>query len=76
MKNSRLEYNNLRGNYRDGYAFQIDIKTMTDEGVIFYADQEDGNDLVALFMKNGQVKYLNSTHTKCYSVFQFLLFVI
>ncbi|XP_014209765.1 laminin subunit alpha isoform X2 [Copidosoma floridanum] len=57
QKNSRFEYNTLNGRYKDEYDFQIDIKTLASEGIIFYSTDFTGSDLIALFIKDSLVHY-------------------
>lgn len=56
QENSRFEYNSL-GRYKDDYDFQIDIKTLAKEGIIFYSSDLNKRDLIALYIKNGLVSY-------------------
>lgn len=55
-KGSRLEYSSLNGRYRDDYDFQIDLKTGTDEGIIFYASDPYDQNLIAVYVMDGKVK--------------------
>lgn len=56
---SRFEYNSLNGRYRDDFDFQVEIKTLASEGIIFYgSDLVNGNnDLIALYVQDGRVHY-------------------
>jgi len=55
-RNSRLEYRTLNGRYKDDYDFQIDIKTMADDGIIFYASDLNKQDLIAVYILDGKVR--------------------
>jgi len=66
-KNSRLEYRTLKGRYKDDYDFQIDIKTIAENGIIFYASGLNNANLIAVYVLKGKVtKYFNS-HSKIVS---------
>ncbi|XP_015117099.1 laminin subunit alpha [Diachasma alloeum] len=56
-KNSRLEYRSLSGTYRDAYDFQIDLKTMADEGIVFYASELTRKSFIAVYVMNGRVHH-------------------
>ncbi|EGI60824.1 PREDICTED: laminin subunit alpha [Acromyrmex echinatior] len=56
-RNSRLEYRSLNGRYKDDYDFQIDIKTMADDGIIFYTSDLSKQDLIAVYVLGGKVHY-------------------
>ncbi|PBC25348.1 Laminin subunit alpha [Apis cerana cerana] len=56
-KNSRLEYRSLNGRYKNDYDFQIDIKTMADNGIIFYTADHTNHNLIALYINNGKLHY-------------------
>jgi len=55
-RNSRLEYRTLKGRYKDDYDFQINIQTMADDGIIFYASDFNRQDLIAVYIMDGKVK--------------------
>ncbi|OAD58422.1 Laminin subunit alpha [Eufriesea mexicana] len=55
--NSRLEYRSLNGRYKDDYDFQIDVKTMADDGIIFYTSDLSNQNLIAVYIKDGKVHY-------------------
>lgn len=57
VRNSRLEYRSLRGRYKDDYNFQIDVKTLADDGIIFYAAKLDSPDVIAVYLDDGKVNY-------------------
>lgn len=63
-RNSRLEYRTLKGRYKDDYDFQIDIKTMADDGIIFYTSDLNKQDLIAVYMLGGKVKNYFHSHEK------------
>ncbi|XP_026299731.1 laminin subunit alpha [Apis mellifera] len=56
-RNSRLEYRSLNGRYKNDYDFQIDIKTMADNGIIFYTADHTNQNLIALYVNNGKLHY-------------------
>nr|XP_031828013.1 laminin subunit alpha isoform X2 [Nomia melanderi] len=56
-RGSRLEYRSLNGRYRDGYDFQIDLKTGADEGIIFYTLDSYNQYLIAVYVMNGKIHY-------------------
>ncbi|KZC04676.1 Laminin subunit alpha, partial [Dufourea novaeangliae] len=56
-KNSRLEYRSLNGRYKNDYDFQIDVKTMADEGIIFYTSDPDNQNLIAVYVSDGKLHY-------------------
>ncbi|XP_015602424.1 laminin subunit alpha [Cephus cinctus] len=56
-KHSRLEYRTFNGRYKNQYDFQIDIKTMADDGIIFYSSDFTKQDLIALYIEDGRVNY-------------------
>lgn len=53
--NSRYEYGTLNGRTRDDYDFQIDIKTIAEEGIVFYSTDLSKQELIALYIKDGLV---------------------
>ncbi|XP_031783644.1 laminin subunit alpha [Nasonia vitripennis] len=55
--NSRYEYNTLNGRTRDDYDFQIDIKTIAEEGIVFYSTDISTRNLIALYIKDGLIHY-------------------
>lgn len=55
-RNSRLEYRSLNGRYKNDYDFQIAIKTMADEGIIFYTSDLTNQNLIAVYINEGKVK--------------------
>lgn len=56
---SRFEYSSLGGTYKDDYDFQIDIKTLATDAIIFYGSDIANNntDIIALFLKDGYVHH-------------------
>ncbi|KAL7292410.1 hypothetical protein TKK_0013999 [Trichogramma kaykai] len=54
---SRFEFSALGGRYKDSFAFQIDIKTLANEGVVFFGADFNKRDLIALFIKDGLVHF-------------------
>ena len=64
-RNSRLEYRSLNGRYKNDYDFQIGIKTMADEGIIFYTSDLTNQNLIAVYVSDGKVKYEISHRSKC-----------
>lgn len=56
-RNSRLEYRTLNGRYKDDYDFQISIKTMANDGIIFYAADINKQDLITVYMLDGKIHY-------------------
>ena len=56
-RHSRLEYRSLGGRYKNDYDFQIDIKTLADEGIVFYSSDSTKQDLIAVYIKDGRVNY-------------------
>ncbi|XP_066588247.1 laminin subunit alpha [Prorops nasuta] len=57
VRNSRLEYRSLTGTYKNKYDFQIDIKTLADEGIIFYGTDLTRLDLIAVYVLEGRIHY-------------------
>ncbi|XP_035729977.1 laminin subunit alpha-like isoform X2 [Vespa mandarinia] len=55
--NSRLEYRSLNGRYRDYYDFQINIKTMSDNGIVFFASDLSKQDVIALYILDGKIHH-------------------
>ncbi|XP_029032401.2 laminin subunit alpha [Osmia bicornis bicornis] len=56
-RNSLLEYRSLNGRYRNDYDFQIDVKTMAEEGIIFYTSDHANENLIALYISDGRLHY-------------------
>lgn len=52
-----MEYRSLNGRYRDDYDFQIDLKTGSDEGIIFYASDPYNQNLIAVYVLDEKVKH-------------------
>ncbi|XP_051171945.1 laminin subunit alpha [Leptopilina boulardi] len=57
QKDSRREYSSINGRYKYDFDFQINIKTIEDEGLIFYASGQNNDDLIALFIQHGRVNF-------------------
>ncbi|XP_014485447.1 PREDICTED: laminin subunit alpha isoform X2 [Dinoponera quadriceps] len=60
FRNSRLQYKTLNERFKDNYNFRINIKTVTNDGIIFYSsnlNQQDDPDFVAAYMLDGKVHY-------------------
>lgn len=58
FRNSRLQYKTLNERFKDNYNLQINIKTLADEGIIFYSsnlNQQDDPDFVAVYVLDGKV---------------------
>lgn len=47
------------GRYKDDYDFQIDIKTMADDGIIFYTSDLNKQDLIAVYVLDGKVNKIS-----------------
>ncbi|XP_033329969.2 laminin subunit alpha [Megalopta genalis] len=56
-RNSRLEYRSLNGRYKDNYDIQIDVKTIAEEGIIFYASDLNDRNLIAVYVSDGKIHY-------------------
>lgn len=56
-RNSRLEYRSLNGRYKNDYDFQIDVKTMAEDGIIFYTSDLNNQNLIAVYVNNGKLHY-------------------
>ncbi|XP_054012773.1 laminin subunit alpha [Hylaeus anthracinus] len=56
-RNSRLEYRSLNGRYKNDYDFQIDVKTMAEDGIIFYTSDLDNQSLIAVYVSGGKLHY-------------------
>lgn len=57
VRYSRLEYRTLRGRYKHDYDFQIDFKTLADDGIIFYSGDLNKQDLIAVYVQDGRINY-------------------
>lgn len=56
MVGSRLEYDSLPINSNsNNNEMSVDIKTTNADGIIFYTRQLDGNDFMAIYLKEGKV---------------------
>nr|CAD7453810.1 unnamed protein product [Timema tahoe] len=56
--NSRHEYHNITAQkFKHRYSLSLDFKTVSEEGVLFYAAGSKHRDFVTLFLKEGQVHY-------------------
>ncbi|KOC61553.1 Laminin subunit alpha [Habropoda laboriosa] len=56
-RNSRLEYRSLNGRYRNDYDFQINVKTMAEEGIIFFTSDISDESMIALYVRDGKIHY-------------------
>ncbi|CAL7933589.1 unnamed protein product [Xylocopa violacea] len=56
-RNSRLEYRSLNGRYKNDYDFQISVRTMANEGIIFYTSDQADQNLIAVYISDGKVHY-------------------
>ncbi|EFN79905.1 laminin subunit alpha [Harpegnathos saltator] len=60
FRNSRLQYKMLNERFKDSYNFQINIKTLANDGIIFYSsnlNQQNDPDFVAVYVLDGEVHY-------------------
>ncbi|XP_034947491.1 laminin subunit alpha [Chelonus insularis] len=56
-RHSRLEYRSLNGRYRNDFDFQIDLKTLDDEGIVFFSSDSESNNLIAVYIQGGRIHY-------------------
>ncbi|KAK0176557.1 hypothetical protein PV328_000678 [Microctonus aethiopoides] len=56
-RHSRLEYKSLGGRYKHDYDFQIDIKTLSDSGIIFYSSDLNRQNYIGVYIRDGRVHY-------------------
>ncbi|XP_017779043.1 PREDICTED: laminin subunit alpha isoform X2 [Nicrophorus vespilloides] len=56
-KDSRLEYNTARGKYRKQFDFNLEFKTLSKNGIIFYVADNAHHNFVSLFMLDGELHY-------------------
>lgn len=56
-RHSRLEYRSLNGRYKHDYDFQIDLKTLIDEGIVFYSSDISLQNFIAVYVQGGRVHY-------------------
>ncbi|CAK9798131.1 Laminin subunit alpha [Anthophora quadrimaculata] len=56
-RNSRLEYRSLNGRYKNDYDFQINVKTMANDGIIFFTSDISDESLIALYVSDGKIHY-------------------
>lgn len=58
---SRLEYEQGRGRYKNNHDFSVDFKTTDAEGLIFYVGDPKHLHFVSLYLTNGKVCLLSCT---------------
>jgi hypothetical protein len=61
---SRQEYAANSGRIKMKYEFSLELKTLSEEGVMFYVGDDRHIDFIALYMKGGKVR-----DGSCYSQF-------
>uniref|UniRef100_A0A8D8UVI4 Laminin subunit alpha n=1 Tax=Cacopsylla melanoneura TaxID=428564 RepID=A0A8D8UVI4_9HEMI len=56
-KFSRIEYPTITGRFKNKFDFSVDIKTIEQDGVVFYVADPKHIDYVALFMKENMIYF-------------------
>ncbi|KAK9499521.1 hypothetical protein O3M35_002544 [Rhynocoris fuscipes] len=54
---SRFEYGTIPAKVKNRYEFSIDIKTVANDGIIFFAMHNKNADFIALYLKDGMIHY-------------------
>lgn len=56
VRHSRLEYKAPTDDrYKENFEFEIDVKTLASDGIIFYSAEPNKQDLISIYLKNGKV---------------------
>ncbi|XP_042212496.1 laminin subunit alpha-like isoform X1 [Homarus americanus] len=62
-RNSRIQFQTLPDNPRADFKFSFDFKTLTDEGVIFYASSLAHRDYITMYLKDNKIVFGFDTGT-------------